>query len=72
MVSHGNLWVLIPLNQRLALIRLRETGAWCVSFSPFVRSLCIQLPQGLRGWGTLMAEELEIGSACQSFLQPVK
>ena len=26
---HGNLYNLIPLNQRLALTRLRATGPWC-------------------------------------------
>ena len=25
---HGNLYILIPLNQRLALTRLRATGPW--------------------------------------------
>ena len=27
---HGNLYILIPLNQRLALTRLRATGPWVV------------------------------------------
>ena len=27
---HGNLYILIPLNQRLALTRLRATGPWCL------------------------------------------
>ena len=27
---HGNLYILIPLNQRLALTRLRATGPWIV------------------------------------------
>ena len=29
---HGNLYILIPLNQRLALTRLRATGPWLVKF----------------------------------------
>ena len=28
---HGNLYILIPLNQRLALTRLRATGPWSVN-----------------------------------------
>ena len=30
---HGNLYILIPLNQRLALTRLRATGPWLLSAS---------------------------------------
>ena len=29
---HGNLYILIPLNQRLALTRLRATGPWLCDF----------------------------------------
>ena len=29
---HGNLYILIPLNQRLALTRLRATGPWSIVF----------------------------------------
>ena len=32
---HGNLYILIPLNQRLALTRLRATGPWLLSASRF-------------------------------------
>ena len=31
---HGNLYILIPLNQRLALTRLRATGPWQCSVYP--------------------------------------
>ena len=33
---HGNLYILIPLNQRLALTRLRVTGPWTLKF-PYVK-----------------------------------
>ena len=32
---HGNLYILIPLNQRLALTRLRATGPWPLAFLIF-------------------------------------
>ena len=32
---HGNLYILIPLNQRLALTRLRATGPWLRSWPPW-------------------------------------
>ena len=35
---HGNLYILIPLNQRLALTRLRATGPW--SFCMVRKKLC--------------------------------
>ena len=32
--DHGNLYILIPLNQRLALTRLRATGPSMVAITP--------------------------------------
>ena len=34
---HGNLYILIPLNQRLALTRLRATGPWLSSPSSLLK-----------------------------------
>ena len=43
---HGNLYILIPLNQRLALTRLRATGPWsvqaeCVGYTSSHLQQCI-------------------------------
>ena len=37
---HGNLYILIPLNQRLALTRLRATGPRCLTTSGFITWGC--------------------------------
>ena len=37
---HGNLYILIPLNQRLALTRLRATGPRCLTSSGFITWGC--------------------------------
>ena len=40
---HGNLYILIPLNQRLALTRLRATGPWTLTgFKPMASVLAQQ------------------------------